>query len=280
MVVSYCALVSSSFVFVIHKLVPSHVRKLDRSNEVQIKWRMVVVFALCAFWTLLYSKIFCNTNGNSLYDLGWTWNTGDIVMVSLHTACLFLGPLVVLLVNTAVSTVKRHNSHRMPHAGATRTRKLVNWASVRDLVAAPISEEIVFRGCLVEPLLSTRLSPNQVALVAPLFFGTAHIHHSILKLRQGHSLKTVAISTIFQFTYTSMFGTYAAFAFVRTHSLPAVILSHAFCNKMGLPDLSFATDQYHHLHRIRYLLFFIYIAGISLFVYGFYSDVVFATKGV
>lgn len=41
--------------------------------------------------------------------------------------------------------------------------------------------------------------------------------------------------TVLQFSYTSLFGFYAAFLFLRTGSLPAVILAHSFCNWMGLP---------------------------------------------
>ena len=43
------------------------------------------------------------------------------------------------------------------------------------------------------------------------------------------------LRTLFQFAYTTLFGWYANFVFVRTGSLPAVVLAHAFCNWMGLP---------------------------------------------
>jgi prenyl protein peptidase len=44
--------------------------------------------------------------------------------------------------------------------------------------------------------------------------------------------------TIFQFTYTSLFGFFAAFVYIRTGNLLSVILAHSFCNWMGLPRLS------------------------------------------
>ena len=43
--------------------------------------------------------------------------------------------------------------------------------------------------------------------------------------------------SLFQFTYTTLFGWYAAFLYLRTGSLPGVILAHSFCNWMGLPRL-------------------------------------------
>lgn len=43
------------------------------------------------------------------------------------------------------------------------------------------------------------------------------------------------LRSLFQFGYTSVFGFYAAFLYLRTGSLPAAILAHSFCNWMGLP---------------------------------------------
>lgn len=43
------------------------------------------------------------------------------------------------------------------------------------------------------------------------------------------------LRTLFQLTYTTLFGAYATFLYLRTGSLLAVVLVHAFCNWMGLP---------------------------------------------
>lgn len=45
------------------------------------------------------------------------------------------------------------------------------------------------------------------------------------------------LRSVFQFTYTTMFGWYATFVYLRTGSLLAVILAHTFCNWCGLPRL-------------------------------------------
>jgi prenyl protein peptidase len=43
------------------------------------------------------------------------------------------------------------------------------------------------------------------------------------------------IRSLLQFTYTTLFGSYATFLYMRTGSLLGVILVHAFCNWMGFP---------------------------------------------
>lgn len=45
------------------------------------------------------------------------------------------------------------------------------------------------------------------------------------------------LRTVFQFTYTSLFGFFAAFVFLRTGSVYAAIVAHSFCNWQGLPRL-------------------------------------------
>jgi len=153
----------------------------------------------------------------------------------------------------------------------------VRWNRFRDLLLAPLAEEIVFRAGLVGPLLASGMHPTTVARVAPLFFGVAHIHHAYLRIYQkGERADRVAIATLFQFTYTSLFGTYVAHAYIRTGSVMAVFLSHAFCNTMGLPDLSFL--QRHGgttlscVHGYKRIILMAYLAGIVLFYLGFDSN--------
>ncbi|KAK3114601.1 CAAX prenyl protease, partial [Teratosphaeriaceae sp. CCFEE 6253] len=43
------------------------------------------------------------------------------------------------------------------------------------------------------------------------------------------------LRSLFQLTYTSLFGFFAAFVYLRTGNIWAVILAHSFCNWMGIP---------------------------------------------
>ena len=42
----------------------------------------------------------------------------------------------------------------------------------------------------------------------------------------------------FQSTYTTIFGMYSAFLFVRTGHIAAPVVAHGFCNFMGFPDFN------------------------------------------
>jgi prenyl protein peptidase len=83
------------------------------------------------------------------------------------------------------------------------------------------------------------MSPGRIVFVSPLYFGIAHIHH-FYEFRLTHPdtpVATALLRSIFQFGYTTVFGWFAAFLYLRTGSLPAVILVHTFCNWCGLPRL-------------------------------------------
>ncbi|NWI13012.1 FACE2 protease, partial [Crypturellus soui] len=56
----------------------------------------------------------------------------------------------------------------------------VRW--LRNQVVAPLTEELVFRGCMV-PVLLPCTGAARALLAGPLFFGLAHFHHVIEQLR-------------------------------------------------------------------------------------------------
>lgn len=102
---------------------------------------------------------------------------------------------------------------------------------------SPLTEELTFRSLLIPLHLS--LPPTRIILLTPLYFAIAHVHHFYeYTLTHPHTpLLPALLRSLFQFAYTTVFGWFATFVFLRTGSLPAVVLAHAFCNWSGLPRL-------------------------------------------
>jgi len=283
--VTFCLALSVGFVASLYILVPSNVRNLGRNDHRQVKARMVAVVVFCFIATLSF-RVFCQVLN---YEAWWTlmglvnWKTSRDVKVLWHSMQLFLGPLTVGGIQLFYAWAHDEFSF-LPHG--------LSLLDFRDYIAAPTFEELVFRGCMTWPLLSVaQWSMLRVTFVAPLFFGCAHAHHAFLKLQQyPHQKLVILLSTLFQFTYTTMFGWYSTYAFIHTGSLLSVIASHSFCNLMGLPDLSFMTYKHttrsmdHHdcdqvLHRLRYVLIAVYVLGIVLFARGFQNERIFDNQG-
>jgi membrane protease YdiL (CAAX protease family) len=250
----------------------------------------LAVSIISAVSTLIYPLAFCkigvegNGRPSSLELMGWNLQLQPIFGVLTHTASLYIGPFVTVLMQVYSLSQRNSGTMSLLHLFDVIFVKPVispyfnpieRWGQVRNIIVAPLSEEIVFRGCMLPPLLASGLGPITASFVAPIFFGVAHAHHAVLKLQEGMKPANVAIVTTFQFMYTTLFGCYAAYVFLRTGSILAVFASHAFCNSMGLPDLSFLSKRggrYSRLYRHRVFIMGAYLFGVAAFLWGFRSD--------
>lgn len=156
----------------------------------------------------------------------------------------------------------------------------------RNLIHAPVTEEIVFRSLMIISLTSSYCNQSstlsqdeslnciaKVALYTPIWFAVAHIHHLLEKifiLKQ--SVKSALLSTFIQITYTSIFGLIASYLYISTGNLASPILSHMICNFIGLPDVGFVQDSksqhsnhLSYLYPYRYSLIFLHLLGLIIF---------------
>jgi prenyl protein peptidase len=96
--------------------------------------------------------------------------------------------------------------------------------------------------------ISAGASRRFLIFTTPLFFGSAHAHHAYEKVLHKVPYNVVALSTLFQFAFTTIFGWYVAYLFVRTGSVWPCVATHTFCNAMGVPewtlDLAWKTRIY------------------------------------
>lgn len=107
---------------------------------------------------------------------------------------------------------------------------------IRNCVAAPVAEEVVFRGHMMPLLLAGGFSAYGAMWLAPVFFGLAHLHHAVQAvLVEGVPVGRALAQSAFQFAFTTIFGWYSAFLFIRTGTVSAPIVAHAFCNLIGFP---------------------------------------------
>ncbi|KAL4801700.1 hypothetical protein BDV18DRAFT_148593 [Aspergillus unguis] len=169
---------------------------------------------------------------NALKLMGW-WpiSLTDILRSLFLTAILFTGPLF----ERGVVEGEWREWFRKARVSET----LGGWIGWRNYVAGPVTEEIMFRSAIIPLHLIAHVSPGRIVWTAPLYFGVAHVHH-FYEFRLTHpdtSILASVLRSVFQFGYTTVFGWYATFVYLRTGSLLAVILMHAFCNWCGLPRL-------------------------------------------
>lgn len=302
----YCTFVSIAYVGSLYVFVPSSIRALPRDHPSQIQFRSLACLFVCAGAICSYPYFFCtddiessdnlNNNDNNLLNRA-LFNIGKIMLfrfqnnyyhflsffgVLLHTCIIYIGPSLASLLR--VYKIRKKSISDNCNAFEIIRRSLLSilpvnketlWITIRNYIVAPFTEELVFRGCIIPPLLASGMSTVKVSLIAPLFFGIAHIHHAVTRISKGERPSSVVLITIFQFLYTSLFGSYASYAFIRSGSILAITFSHSYCNWMGLPDMTFVSNKHHLLFQYRMVILPSYVVGILLFWYMFRIDLLF-----
>ncbi|KAH7140552.1 hypothetical protein EDB81DRAFT_798161 [Dactylonectria macrodidyma] len=210
---------------------PSPTRSRDAPEAIRARIFVVSLStAVCSLLTLALLSFQLSSQQQPLHLMGY-WPIGliDAARALWLTALLFAGPLYESLV---IDGVAREWLTLEP------LKELwVDWPTWRNMVAGPITEECLFRSAAVPLLLQAGASLTGTVFLSPLVFGLAHLHHFYeFRITHPQTPLPVAIArSILQLSYTSLFGAYATFLIMRTGSLLAVILVHAFCNCMGLP---------------------------------------------
>jgi len=299
----YCTIISIAYVGSLYVFVPASIRALPRDHPSQIQFRSLACLFICAGAICSYPYLFCTDNIESSDNLNNNLlnrpllTIGKIMLfrfqnkyhhflsffgVLLHTCIIYIGPTFASLLR--VYKIRKQSSSDSCNAFVITRRSLLSilpvnkekfWIAIRNYFVAPFTEELVFRGCMIPPLLASGMSTAKVSLVAPLFFGIAHIHHALTRISKGERPSSVVLITIFQLLYTSLFGSYVSYAFIRSGSILAITFSHSYCNWMGLPDLNFVSNKHHLLFQYRMVILSSYVVGIVSFWYMFRIDLLF-----
>ncbi|KAI8910642.1 CAAX protease self-immunity-domain-containing protein [Powellomyces hirtus] len=188
-----------------------------------------------------------------------------IVLPLILTAVLFAGPLTVEWMSLTPLSLGGglRKAISVGHRIKRYMQDIIVW---RNYVVGPVTEEFVFRGCMLPLFHAAGISSVTSIFTLPLFFGLAHLHHAYDNYKRmggdREAFWNAAISAAFQFCYTTLFGWFATFLLVRTGHLIAPVVSHMFCNVMGFPDVHAIND--HPRHR-RKPLIASYFVGMLLF---------------
>ena len=216
----------------------------SRDAPTVIRARVRAVGLTCVACTLLTVYILAIPGGATPQEvlrlLGlWPVNPIDVVRV--------LGLVTVLFTCSQYEELLVNSGWREWSFSAFREATFNSWTGYRNLIIAPMSEEWVFRSLAIPLFLLAKTSPTRIVFTTPLVFGLAHLHHlsEFLQARTppgrfSPPLKVWiqgVLRSLFQFTYTSLFGFFAAFVFLRTGNIWAAIVAHSFCNRMGIPRL-------------------------------------------
>ena len=232
---TYCILVSILYVLSIYIGVPNLPR--DFPSVVRARMRNAILYTIMVMLVINYDlydpktsncPTFLELIGISSYRI-----TAAALLPLLLTVILFLGPIVQY-------TMEGCNI-LSPYFWMDKDKML----TFRTLVIAPVTEEVVYRGCMF-PLLHSAFGVSAI-VICPLIFGLAHLHHFFEWFKDEDNfinfqiaiatLKNTILGVIIQALMTFVFGVYSTFLLWRTCNIISPIICHAFCNGMGPPPI-------------------------------------------
>lgn len=247
-----------AIVYTVLYVAPFYLSSTLRSTPLQsrdapavIRARVRAVTLTCVTCTVIAVSVLVGLGSATPQDvlrlLGvWPIDLVDIVKVLSLVAVLFVGPLYE---NVVVDGDWRGWSFSGFKEGIYDS-----WTGYRNLLVAPASEEVVFRSLTISLYLLAGVNTKRIIFLTPLIFGFAHVHHLIEFVQsqtpRGRSLPPLKVwiigivRSLFQFTYTSLFGFFAAFVFLRTGNLLACIAAHTCCNWLGVPRVYGKVGQF------------------------------------
>lgn len=227
---------------------------LPRDHPTTIRRRIFAVsmFTICSPLALTFLADNTLTLSSTLTGLGlkWTGVMPSTVLPIVLVLLLYLGPIL--------QEITAHTKGGLLSHVLQERKDIV----IRNYLIAPIAEEVVFRGCMI-PLLHPHLSFIKTVVLTPLFFGVAHFHHMLEHVRTGTlTFPQALVNGFVQLTYTSLFGMFSAYLYLRTGHLLSPIIAHILCNILGLPEMWTV-----HRHRYRILVGVAYFIGLGSFLY-------------
>ncbi|OCF33200.1 hypothetical protein I316_05245 [Kwoniella heveanensis BCC8398] len=187
---------------------------------------------------------------------------------------LMIGPLVAMYMDDDLPLIGGRRFGEGCLQKIQRTWREASLIELRNYVVGPVTEELVFRSTILSVSILGGLPYRSLIFGTPLWFGIAHAHHALEVYRKNGSTSSAAVQailtdssldTVFQLTYTTLFGWFASYLYLRTGSVIPPLLSHVFCNIMGIYFPSRAATRT-PIRRI--FVWGSYIAGIIGFVYG------------
>ncbi|AAW46237.2 prenyl-dependent CAAX protease, putative [Cryptococcus deneoformans JEC21] len=184
----------------------------------------------------------------------------------LLTPGLMIGPLYAMYLSGEVPVIGWRKKGETLWSTLKREFGLVE---VRNYIVGPLTEEMVFRSTILAVSLLGRLSLKSLVFGTPMWFGIAHAHHGFEMYkrngRNGAAALQAILTTLFQLTYTTLFGWFASYLYLRTGSVLPPLSAHIYCNVMGIYLPTVAVKRY---PKRKALILGTYLAGIVGFYFG------------
>lgn len=135
-----------------------------------------------------------------------------------------------------------------------------HYVALRNYLIGPLFEEFYFRICMVPLLIGSNCGYYGLFFCSAFIFGAAHFHHIFYHIKNGAELNHALFGALFQVCYTSIFGIFEVYIYIRTGHFISIFLFHMLCNIIEFPSFDWTTPGdvgYNHRYCIYNIILFI-----------------------
>ncbi|KAK8811877.1 hypothetical protein WA556_004038, partial [Blastocystis sp. ATCC 50177/Nand II] len=216
--------------------IPQRIRDRGRNDHTVIMIRTAILFtfilSVIGFHKCLLR--FKTISNFEMWGLTNKYPLLPILMASIHICILFTGPIVSCYYTSVLC--------KQSFFSALLSQFNYNYdvfIDLRNLLLAPLLEEILYRGSIMTFLLHSGYSLLQSILISSVAFGSCHFHHIFDAIHSGMPVQVAFFQCLFMFTYTTLFGILVSYVYVRTGSILAATAVHSISNFFSMPSFAF-----------------------------------------
>ena len=238
----------------------------QRDKKENIRDRLLSASSVCALGVWVVSAVVPQDGAAAAAEVSLAERLGLLHPVAgaaaglVATSLLFLGVIRQRYEDDGVSELR--NTCRALWRGGDE-----GYVTARNLVWAPVLEEVLYRSCFVYLMRAGGWGTEATVCSGIALFALSHVHHAFHYVRSLGFSTTRAIGVVAaNFVVHSIFGGLSMALYLSTASVWTPVVSHMMCNFLGAPSLGFLTDE-SYTTSVRRQISLCHVGGIAGFAY-------------
>lgn len=182
------------------------------------------------------------------------------------TIILFLGPILQNIFTFFDYSYKLYYQSSMGSYLKNLKNEILSFDTFKALVIGPLTEEMIYRSFACSLWESAGISYLKTIFLLPFLFGVSHLNKVFLEKKLTEIRLRDFVPYLGVLGFTTLFGWWEAFVWLKTHSFFTCSFIHTFCNYMQFPNFKEALEWKYKFQRI--VLYIGYIFGLTYFAFS------------
>lgn len=181
----------------------------------------------------------------------------------LSTIALFFGPIIQNIFTFYNDDYPYLYRNSIKNYLIHLQREIFDFETFKTIIIGPLTEEMIYRSFACTLWEKSGISKMKIIFALPFIFGVSHLNKVFLTKSLTNITLRDFLPYIVVLIYTTLFGWWESFVWLKTHSYLTCVFLHAFCNYMQFPNFAAALNWGHPVQKI--FLYLAYLIGLISF---------------